>query len=349
MQAEPHGVGRNNFPRPTVVRASASAYPSTVHRDHSFFSGPSSASFLKSQPPLLSALSLPRSRLEGDLRNAIAELEAGAARMEELCRLSAEAAANMQETEHAYSSAMIEEAEAVKAAERAAAAAAREVTGGHKTGAAAASAPQATAAAAEGDDVRPATTLEDTRKSRKLVAETGDPSGTGAALDVVADQKQEKSGVLGAKRSAVNSATSDSKRRRRSRIGAPTSGDASIDTVHGAALTPFTAAAGPPELLPHPVFARREQAVREVEASAANPLAVVETYRHVQALAAKLASYEGKLVAAPSTAPASAAATTMVRTRTCLRHNGCGRRTAHPPSRRRCISLPRFMLVSLRG
>ncbi|CAM9851016.1 unnamed protein product [Scytosiphon promiscuus] len=66
-----------------------------------------------------------KDRLEEALRAAILELEAGAARMEELCRLSAETAAARQEAEQAYASATIEEAEAATVAERAAAAARR--------------------------------------------------------------------------------------------------------------------------------------------------------------------------------------------------------------------------------
>lgn len=67
----------------------------------------------------------------------------------------------------------------------------------------------------------------------------------------------------------------------------------------------------PSELIPHPVFARKEKTAKGMEASAATAAAVVDMVRAAEAFAERMAACEGRLAAATAKATGSATVNTL--------------------------------------
>lgn len=219
------------------------------------------------------------------------EVEAGSARLKELSRLSEETAAARRENEKAYASTRAEEAEAIKAAEAAAAAAAAVAALNGKSsqshlGTAPRAAPPSTDANESGTD------------------------GPAHGSEVTDEESPAVAGVLDSKRPATTTVTSDPKRRRRSReagvVVDPLSGGVEGGNAGNAAggggrlsRTGTRGSATGLGLVPHPVFARREQAAgKEAEASAPSAEDVVGMAREANELADKIRACEEKLEAA---------------------------------------------------
>lgn len=225
------------------------------------------------------------------------EVEAGAARLKELSRLSEETAAARRENEKACASTRAEEAEAIKAAEAAAAAASAVAALNGKSsqshpGTAPRAAPPSTDANESGTD------------------------GPAHGSEVTHEESPAVAGVLDSKRPATTTVTSDPKRRRRSREAGvvidPLSGGVEGGNA-GNARNAGNAAGGGGRLsrtgtrgsatglglVPHPVFARREQqAAKEAEASAPSAEDVLGMAREANELADKIRACEEKLEAA---------------------------------------------------
>lgn len=296
---------------------------------------------------LLSSVVRPsRLRLEEEVRVAISELEAGAARLKELSRLSEETTAARQETEQEYALAMIEEGEAVKNVKETADAVAAISTAAAAAAAGVGQEDRRNPAPSEGSPAKAAVT-DDT--NRAAAGERDNLYGKGVIADgPTLDEGADGGRVLDSKRAATNGAASEPKRQRRSNSSGGDGGGGSRKAVSplqnggrsiargrsrqvrsssssdtkkiGGGLrgtTPTTKGAGPrstsgkpeepSELVPHPVFARREKAEKGVEASATTASAVVDMAREAEALAEKISVCEGLLAAA--TGEASAATT----------------------------------------
>lgn len=229
--------------------------------------------------------------------------------------MSGETATARQEAEKAYASARIEEAEATTIAETAATAAA---TVGGKNIKTSPGAPPPGAAPAAGTGE--ANTIPEQAR--------GDPSGAksneGLPIQRAWRASATTGGVLDSKRQSTSTVTSDPKRRRRSRnsIGAAAAtspsrqdgggGDdggggggvagSSNSGAAGAGLSRTAPGSGASlGLVPHPVFARRETAAREGEASGPSAADVVGMAREAEELSGKVQGCEGKLAAATIT------------------------------------------------
>lgn len=261
-------------------------------------------------------------RLESELRTANSELGAGAARLDELSSLCQETAAARQETEKAYSLAMIEEKAAVKASKEEADAVAT-IT----TAAVARKENECNLATSDG----PPVTAEKKRDTdREASGKRDNPNGKEVIADGSTRRKgPDGGGVLDSKRAATTSAASEPKRQRRScsssssrrrsvvspqqyggRGGSRRRSRAinisSEATTNGGTRGPAQGATPGPisgvpeetsELIPHPVFARREKSAKSIEASVTTAEAVVDMAREVEASAEQFSACEGQLSA----------------------------------------------------
>lgn len=214
---------------------------------------------------------------------------------------------------------MVDEVEATKAAETAVAAAAAVAAVAPIHGKSNHARPGATPGAAPKSGTDDAGTTPEALSEPPAAGTERPARGTGEAP--VAGR------VLDSKRPATSTVTSDPKRRRRSRgsictmaassqqggggggggaIAGSSSGavDERGANNTGGESGPSRTAAGKAsslELVPHPVFARKEQAVKEVETMTPSAAEVISMARKAQELAERVRACEGKLAVAPST------------------------------------------------
>lgn len=228
------------------------------------------------------------------------QLESGTARLDELSRLSKQTAMARQQTERAW-------AEAIEDAQAKAAAAAVAPAEKNANRAAAVMGATTTAAATEADGT-PGVNPRETKAGTIQENESAVVVAAAASQDRV-DHEELVPALSDSKRPAMDYAESAKNFKRQRTSSVEEYADASDtaitnsnadnalqETLNPAAPSSLAPAPPPPPQPLHPVFAKREQATKEVRLSTA--ATVLDMAREAGTLAEKIAACEGKLATA---------------------------------------------------